>query len=216
MRRLLPLLCLLACEPPPERPFVCAPPPQLTVLVGEWASAGLCFEDPEGARLKISLSLVHHPPLGQVQVWGQDSIRVHARLPGTTVVSVTATDPDGLHATLDVPVLVPNHAPVGSLDDVRVLAYSPRTTILSNHFSDPDGQPLSYSASSSAPSVVEVAVLSDRYLRLTASAVEGSARVSVTASDGDDSITRTFTATIVPPSSHEPRPPVRPVAERLG
>lgn len=206
MRRLLPLLFLLACEPPPQRPFVCAPPPQLTVLVGEWASAGLCLEDPEGARLKISLALLNHLPLAQVQVWGQDSIRVQGRWPGTTVVSVTATDPDGLHATLDVPVLVPNHAPVGSLDDTRVFTHSSRTIILSNHFSDPDGQPLSYSASSSAPSVVEVAVFSDRLLRLTASAVEASARISVTASDGDESITRTFTATIVPSHPTNPTP----------
>ncbi len=197
MRRLLPLLFLLACEPP-EPPFVCAPPPQLTVFAGEWASGRLCFEDPEGAKLRISLSLLHHLPVGQVQVWGQDSIRVLGRWPGSTVVTVTATDPDGLEATQDVPVLVPNRAPVGSPDDAEVPARFSATIDLSEHFSDPDGQPLTYSAYSLAPSVVDVAALSDSLLHLNARATEGSARISVTASDGADSVTRTFEATIVP------------------
>ena len=40
-------------------------------------------------------------------------LRVLARSPGSTIVTITATDPDGLRATVDVPVLVPNRAPTG-------------------------------------------------------------------------------------------------------
>jgi len=72
------------------------------------------------------------------------------------------------------------------------------TIYLTDHFSDPDGQPLSYSASSSAPSVVDVAASSDSLLRLTPLADEGSARISVTGSDGQDSVTTTFEATVAP------------------
>ena len=199
MKRLLPLLAVLACEPPPEPPFVCGPVPRITVFVGEWAQGDLCFEDPEGARLDINLSLLNDRPVGQVQVWDAETIFVLGRAPGTTTVFVTATDPDGLRATVHVPVLVPNRAPVGSVDDVVVPARFGTTIDLSDRFSDPDGQPLTYSVSSAAPSVVEVAALSGGSLRLEHSGGEGSARISVTVFDGEDSVTTAFEATVVPP-----------------
>ena len=200
MRRVLPLLFLLACEPPPEpeAPFVCAPAPRLTVFVGEWAHGDLCFEDPEGAELKIELSLTNDRPLGQVQVWNAEEIRVLGRWPGTTTIRITAADPDSLTATMDVPVLVPNRAPTGQPGDVEVPARFGVTMNLSDHFSDPDGQPLTYSASSAAPSIVGVAAVSDGLLRLEHSGGEGSARISVTASDGEDSVTTAFDAAVVP------------------
>jgi len=201
MRRLPPLLFLLACEPAPEPepPFVCAPAPELTVFIGEWASGSLCFEDPERARLTITLSLTNDAPLSLVQVWGQEEIRVLGRDTGTTTVTVTATDPDGLAASLDVPVLVPNRAPVGEPpDDVQVHARFAVTIDVAGHFSDPDGHPLTYSAYSSARSVVDVAALTGGLLRLESTAGEGSARIFVTASDGADSVTTTFEATNVP------------------
>ncbi|MDE2763336.1 MAG: hypothetical protein OXQ94_16235 [Gemmatimonadota bacterium] len=200
MRRFPPLLLLLACEPPPEPepPFACAPAPELTVFVGEWAQGDLCFEDPEGAELAIHLALTNDRPLAQVQVWDAEEIRVLGRWPDTTTVIVTAIDPDSLKATLNVPVLVPNRAPAGSLDDVDVHARFGATINLSDHFSDPDGQPLFYSASSSDPSVVDVAALSDSLLRIENSGGQGSAEISVTASDGEESVTAAFEATVVP------------------
>ena len=202
MRRFLsPLLFLLACEPPPEPepPFVCAPAPQLTVFVGEWAQGDLCFEDPEGAILRISLSTPDDRPIGGVVVRDQETIFVLGRAPGSTTIKVTATDPDSLRAAQDVPVLVPNRAPVGSLDDVEVAAGFGATIELSDHFSDPDLQRLVYSASSSVPAVVDVAILRDSLLRIEASGSEGSAEISVTASDGEESVTGALEATVVPP-----------------
>ncbi len=201
MRRFLPLLFLPACEPlpEPEPPFACAPAPRLTAFVGEWAQGDICFEDPEREALKISLSTPNEGPLGLVAVRGQTTIFVLGRAPGSTTVVVTATDPDSLKATLDVPVLVPNRPPTGSPDDVEVPARFGVTINLSDHFSDPDGQPLAYSASSSAPSVVDVAALQDSYLRLRHRGGQGSAAISVTASDGEESVTGTFEATVVPP-----------------
>lgn len=189
---------LLACEPPPEPPFLCAPAPRLTVYAGEWASGDVCFEDPEGAELKISMSLSNHLPLAQVQLVGRREVRVLGSSPGATTLTITATDPDSLKAVADVHVVVPNRAPAGTLDDVDVPARFGVRIDLSEHFSDPDGQPLGYSASSAAPSVVDVSV-SDSLLRLEHSGGEGSARISVTASDGEDSVTTAFDATVVPP-----------------
>ncbi len=201
MRRLLPLLFLPACEPPPEPepPFACAPPPQLTVFVGEWTQGDICFEDPEGEALKISLSTSNDRPFGLVAVRNQETIFVLGREPGATTVTVTATDPDSLKATLDVPVLVPNRPPAGSLDDVEVPARFGITMVLSDHVRDPDGQRLTYSASSSAPSVVDVAVFRDSLLRMEHSGGEGSSDISLTASDGEHSITSAFEVTVVPP-----------------
>lgn len=168
------------------------------MFVGEWARGDLCFEDPEGAGLDITLSLLNDVPVGQVQVWNAETIFVLGRWPGTTMVFVTATDPDGLQATIHVPVLVPNRVPAGSLDDVDVPARFGTTIDLSHHFSDPDGQPLTYSASSAAPSVVNVAALSDGLLSLEHSGGEGSARIHVAASDGEDSVATAFGAAVVP------------------
>ena len=197
MKRLLPLVFLLACEPQP--PLVCAPVPQLTVFIGEWAAADLCFEDPEGAELELASFVRDSTPLARVQLTRQGNLRVLGRWPGATTVAVTATDPDGLWVQVAVPVLVPNRVPVGSLDDFEIPARFSERVHLADHFSDPDGQPLSYRASSSAPSVVHAVVLSDTLLRLTPLESEGSARISVAVSDGVDTVTTTFEATIVPP-----------------
>ena len=197
MKRLLPLLFLLGCEPLP--PIVCAPVPELTLFVGEWAEADLCFEDPEGAELGFSKTIDETTPLSEVQLSGQGVLRVLAGAPGTATITVTATDPDGLSAQAAVRVLVPNRPPVGSLDDFEISARFPEMVDLTDHFSDPDGQPLYFRVSSSAPSVVRADVVLDTVLSLTPLETEGSARISVTVSDLMDSVTTTFNATIVPP-----------------
>ncbi len=196
MRRLLPLLFLLACEP--QAPFVCGPVPQLSVFIGEWAEADLCFEDPEGEVLDLASFVYDTIPLARVQLTHQGNLRVLGRWPGRTTVAVTATDPDGLRIGMVVPVTVPNRLPEGSLADIEIPARFRETVYLTRHFSDPDGQPLDYGASSSAPSVVYVDIVSDTLLRLIPLESEGSARISVTVSDAVDTVTTSFEATIVP------------------
>ena len=197
MRRLLPLVFLLACEPQP--PFVCGPVPQLTAFVGEWAEADLCFEDPEGEELDLTSFVQDTLTLARVQLTSLGNLRVLGRWPGATTVAVMATDPDGLRVGMAVPVTVPNRLPVGSLADIEIPARFRETGYLTRHFSDPDGQRLVYSASSSAPAVVHADVMSDSLLRLVALESQGSARISVNVSDGVDTVTTTFEATIVPP-----------------
>ena len=200
MKRLLPLLTVLACEPSPEPPFVCGPVPQITVFVGEWGEGDLCFEDPEGAKLDIDLSLLNDLPVSQVQVWNAEKLRVLARWPGTTTVVVTATDPGGLQATRSCARARPE--PRAGRGPWTMSSYPPasgRRSICPTASRIRTGRPLTYSASSAAPSVVEVAELSRGSLRLEHSGGEGSARISVTVSDGEDSVTTAFEATVVPP-----------------
>jgi len=196
MRRLLPLLFLLACEPQP--PFVCGPVPELSVFVGEWAETDLCFEDPEGEVLNLATHVADSFNLARVQVTSQGVFRVLGRWPGSTTVTVTATDPDGLRVGMVVPVTVQNRLPEGSLADIEIPARFRKTIRLRDHFTDPDGHALNFGASSSAPSVVHADLLWGDRLRLTPLEGEGSARISVTVSDGVDTLATTFEVTIVP------------------
>ena len=195
MKRFIPLLALLACGDP-KPPTVCGSLAQVTVNVGERAVAEPCFEDPEGGALKLSI-VVADDDIAAAGLIGV-RLQVTGKSPGSTTVAITATDPDSLQATQNLEVLVPNRAPTGALDDVKVLAGGDLTIDLAAHFSDPDGQDLTYTASSSQPSIVSASV-AGTILTLTALGQEGSAQISVTASDGEQETTVMFMATVQVP-----------------
>lgn len=193
MRRFLPLFALLACSDP-KPPVACGSLSQVSVFVGATETVKPCFEDPEGQAL--TLAVVSQDTGIATADLREGNIEVEGKWPGITKVTVTATDPDGLTVDQDLPVLVPNRPPTGVLDDVRLPRDVEMTIGLGDHFSDEDGQALTYSASSSAPSLVRVAVSDTVRLVLTALG-EGVAEIRVTASDGDESVTATFEATVV-------------------
>jgi hypothetical protein len=195
MRRFLPLLALLGCSDP-KPPTSCAELPQLSVNVGERATAEPCFEDPEGGALKITATSLD-PTVATASLLG-DKVAVRGVAPGLTTVSITATDPDSLSVSVDLSVLVPNRAPTGMLADVNLRPGVPLTINLADHFSDPDGQELAYTASSSAPAIVDFSV-SGALLTLSPSGAVGSADISVTATDGEESVTAMFVATVKAP-----------------
>ena len=193
MRRFLPLLALLACSDP-QPPAACGDLPQLTVAVDESETIVPCFKDPEGEAFTVKAAS-QNPEIATAGLTG-DNVRVQGVAPGKTKVVITATDPGGLEGTQELAVLVPNRAPTGSMDDTRLPLGIEVTINLANHFSDPDGQALTYTATSSAPSVATVAV-SAAELSL-ATKQTGLADISVTASDGEEDVTVTFEATVVP------------------
>ena len=87
-------------------------------------------------------------------------------LPVRPIVTVTATDPDGLTGESSFEVLVPNRPPVfrGELPAVRITlgVGDPQVKLaLSAYFADPDGQQLTYGATSSDSVVASVAILAD-------------------------------------------------------
>ncbi len=95
-----------------------------------------------------------------------------------------------------------NQAPVVSppLPDLTTNVGAASTVSLSSHFSDPEGHDLVYTANSSEPSKVTVSVTnypnSNRgTLTLTGKAI-GSSTITVTASDGSLSTTKTLTARV--------------------
>ena len=105
-------------------------------------------------------------------------------------------------------VLRPNRPPeaVGTLPDRRLALGGMVDLDVSSAFADPDlGDVLTYTVSSSAPQVVTARIAG---ARVTVTAVgEGTAPVTVTATDpGGLSAMQTFTVTVSPPSNRPPEP----------
>ena len=136
---------------------------------------------------------------------------------GMSTVQVTATDPDGLSATqsFTVTVVPPANQPpvaVGRLPPLRVgVDDSPVTVDVASAFSDPEGDALTYSATSSSPNVVSVAVFGSG-VRVTPVAA-GTSTVQVTATDpGGLSATQSFSVRVtVAFTDHPIQPGVTPV-----
>ena len=138
-------------------------------------------------------------------------LTVTALAEGTTAVTVTATDPDGLSATQSFTVTVRppvNRAPVavGVLGSLTIALDDPAAAVdVTGAFRDPDGDELTYRAVSSAPAVAAVVAAGAR-LTVTALA-EGTTAVTVTATDPDGlSASQSFTVTVDPPANRPPEP----------
>lgn len=193
MKRLLPLLFLLGCgEAKP--PTACAEVPQVTVAVDEAVTVTICFEDPDGGALTLAAASADDE-IATAGLRG-DNVWVQGKKPGTTTVTVTATDPDNMSGTLDFSVLVPNQPPTGAMPDMTLPVGIDPMINLAKIYSDPDNQPMTYTASSSASGIVSVAV-TDSFLTI-ATMRGGVATVTVTASDGEGEHTDMFDVTAEP------------------
>jgi len=130
---------------------------------------------------------------------------------GETLVTVTATDPDGLSASQSFTVTVPNRPPAAT-DTIpsRTIYKSEADTIdLADHFSDPDGDPLTWAASSSKGDVVALEVSSSDGTLILTPLSHGEAVVTVTATDLDGlAASQSFTVTVPnrPPAATDPIP----------
>ena len=187
----------------------------LTIGLDDPAAAvdvGGAFRDPDGDALTYG-AVSSAPSVAAVAAAGA-RLTVTALAEGTAVVTVTATDPGGLSASRSFTVTVGPPAnrppePVGVLGPLTVALDDPAVPVeLAGAFRDPDGDELAYGAVSSAPSVAAVAAAAAAGARLTVTALaEGTAVVTVTATDpGGLSATQSFTVTVSPPSNRPPEP----------
>ena len=142
------------------------------------------------------------PSVTEVSISGGE-LTVTAIARGEATVTVTATDTEGLTATQEFVVTVPNRAPLatGSIEERTIEVDETSSLELSGYFSDPDGDVLVYSAAISDAAVAGVEV-SGGALAVTAIA-KGTATVTVTATD-IDGLTATHTFGVTVPN----RPPV--------
>ena len=174
------------------------------------------FVDPDGDPLRYGVSS-SAPAVVTVLASGA-GLTLAAVGTGAATVRVTAADPGGLSASRSFAVTVtlgPNLPPavVGVLPDRTLQVGTTLDLDLSAVFTDPDQDPLTFSASSSAPAVVTV-LASGARLTLTAAA-PGTATIRVTATEpGGRRAAHSFRVTVTrsAPFTDDPlRPGVTPV-----
>ena len=135
------------------------------------------------------------------------SLTIEGESQGSGTVMVTANDGHGGTRKCSFNVTVPNRSPVvdQQISPQSVYKGESETLNLSSYFSDPDMDMLEYSASSSNTSKVDVEMSGSK---VTLSGVsQGSATVTVTASDGDLTAEQRFKVTVpnrLPPFSSIP------------
>lgn len=156
-----------------------------TIEAGEVADLDLSghFSDPDDDALTFTAT-VSDAAVIEASI-DAAVLSVSAAAKGTATVVVTATDTDGLAATLAFAVTVPNRPPLatGSIDDRTFAVGETADLHLSDYFTDPDGDALAFTATVSDPQVAGIAVSGSE---LTATALaKGAATVTVTATDGD-------------------------------
>ena len=118
-------------------------------------------------------------------------------LGGTTTVTVTATDPDGLTATQEFEVTVANRPPesLSTLPMLQLQVDEPESVDVSGVFTDPDGDFLTITAASSNTAVATVEERTSAVL--VRPVLHGTTTVTVTATDpGGLTATQTFRATV--------------------
>ena len=139
------------------------------------------FSDPDGDSLAYSAA-TSEPGVATVAAAG-NTITLTALARGTADITVTATDPGGLSATQSFTATVPNRSPEAR-EELAAFDIDLGHTVELNivpHFSDPDGDTLTYTATTSDPTVATGAA-TDSTITVTAVA-PGTATLTVTARD---------------------------------
>ena len=169
------------------------------------------FSDPDGDNLTISATSSNTGVVIVTASGGGVELRGIAN--GTTSVRITATDPDGLSASLNVSVTVsetggPNRPPVstGTILDQDLGEGDKRMLNASSYFADPDDDDLSFTAESSDTEVVRTKTSGSEIELEVVS--QGNATVTVTAEDPEGLETNQAFAVQVGAANDENRAPV--------
>ena len=182
---------------PNQAPVATGTVPAHTVFVGDTAHVDMAayFNDADGDALAYSAASSN---AGAVSASVAGSVvSISAIAAGTAIITITATDPDGLSAQHNFEATVPNRtpAPVGSLA-AQTLAVGQAVAVeVSPYFADPDGDSLSYAAASTDTAVASATVAGGV---VTVEAIaRGTASVTVTATDpGGLSAHQSFEVTV--------------------
>ena len=155
------------------------------------------FTDPDGHDLTYD-AVSDAQDIAVASVSGSE-VTVSGVAPGTTAVTVTATDPGGLSATqaFTVTVTTANRAPTVSaqMTDQSVEEGAEVRVDISEAFSDPDGDDLTYDAVSDAQDIAAASVSGSE---VTVSGVApGTATITLTATDlGGLTASQSFSVTV--------------------
>ena len=157
--------------------------PSQTLPAGETTELDMAsyFTDPDGDALTFTAASANTGVVS-VQTAGS-TVTIAGVSPGTTRVTVTATDPAGISIQQMFAVTVPNREPVavGTIPGQSLESEQTATVDVSPFFSDPDGEPLSYTAASSNRRVATATA--DGSSVTVAGLAAGTATITVTATD---------------------------------
>ena len=190
---------------PNRAPVVSSSPPDLFYIVRSalYFQGWRYFSDPDDDELTYSMTLSDPSLAGVDDDDGDGYFEVTGRHSGSTTITVSATDPDGLSAQASFTFTVGNRTPqirrrAGDLTSSRGQVDS---LTLGEYFEDDDGgDVLELSVESSDPARVAVSVeasgLYGWYAEIRGRAV-GTATVTLTATDvGGLSVSQSFTVTV--------------------
>ncbi|MCY4572700.1 MAG: Ig-like domain-containing protein, partial [Gemmatimonadetes bacterium] len=170
---------------PNRAPLAIATIPHIELQVGDTVTvtASRYFVDPDGDSLGFTAESSDSARVAVELAAGTAVLTVRALARGTATITVTVTDPEGLGATRQFTVTVPNRAPQTTSGIANQQAAPGDTFVfdLATRFTDPDGDSLTFTATSSSPAVA-TATLSGARLTVRALA-QGTTRITVTATD---------------------------------
>ena len=187
----------LAVTVPNRAPSATGTIPTQTVSAGQMLGLDVAtyFDDPDGDALTFSAAS-DDAQVASAMIAGS-SMTIAGIAPGTTMLTVTATDPGGLSGQQMFAVTVPNRGPasVGTIPAQSVVLGQTVTVDVAPFFSDPDGETLSYAAASSNAGVATVTVAGSSIT--VAGVTAGTVVVTVTAADpGQLSVQQRFSVTV--------------------
>ena len=155
------------------------------------------FTDPDGDALTFAAASAN---TGVVSAETTGStVTIAGVAPGTTRVTVTATDPAGISIQQVFAVTVPNQEPiaVGTMPGQALELGGTVAVDVSPFFDDPDGETLSYTAASSNTGVATATVAGNALT--VAGVTAGTATITVTATDpGELTARQRFSVTVRP------------------
>ena len=167
----------------------------LTVVEPLVISIAETFSDPDGDTLEYAVKSSDEDA-ATVDLKGMNLIITGVKV-GTTMITVTATDPGGLSAATTFEAEVENAAPMvaNEIDDLTLTVVDPAMVSIADTFMDPDGDELTYKAMSSKEAAATVD-LDGTDLTVTGVKV-GTTTITVTATDpGGLSAMTTFEAEV--------------------
>ncbi len=187
-------------EPRNQAPVAVGSIPAMELARGDTLTLNVAqyFSDPDGDALTYSASVSDAGVARATLAGTVVTLRAHGE--GSATLTVTASD-GNLSASQEAGLTVlPNRPPV-AVDGIPAVDFVNGGLVSLNaasYFSDPDGDALTYAASVSDSAVATVSV-ADSVVTIRARA-EGSATVTITASDGSLSASHTAALTVLPRS----------------
>jgi hypothetical protein len=195
----------------PNRPPLSAGTvPGQTIEVGDTSGVvvGPHFTDPDGDAL--SFSVVTTDTLVATTAVRDSVVAVTGVAKGSATVTVTATDTEGLKASLSFAVTVPNRGPVvvDAIPGLTMGVGREAAMELGSYFGDPDGDGLAFAAVAADSAVVAISV--DRGSVTLTAISKGESMVTVTATDTEGLAATCPPGTSTNPSTWPPSVPTTP------